>query len=390
MKLKKIEVFLRYIALVAVTLLGVFACREPFDPEIPQTISSVLVVEGYLDTEGLESELKISRTVPLNSPTSSSLVVGARVTVLSDNGTAYSLTEGEPGIYLFSQNIPENANYRIEIELSGGERFESSLIRPIVTPDILDAGFVRDENRVEVYVNTKGNEAADNFLWTFDETWIYRPRIRTTYIYDSLIGDVRNRKASEQTSLCFKSEKNPDIILETSSRFQDQVVFRKTISEIPLGDERIQERYSILISQKAIDANAVQFWETLKRNTEDIGSIFSPLPSQITGNIRSLDNPATPVVGQVSMGVTKQRRIYINLTDVSPWGYRDPEFNDCVIGEEAVMTSMYKSVFGNGSVVPARELMSGTTIIGYYPTARRCSDCTLYASPIVPDFWEDD
>lgn len=390
MKLTRPKVYFRRFALLTVFMLVLWGCREPFEPEIPQTISSVLVVEGYLDTEGLESELKISQTVPLNSPTSSSLVVGARVNVLSENGTSYSLTEREPGIYLFSQNIPENANYRIEIELSGGERFESTLIRPIVTPDILDAGFVRDENRVEVFVNTKGNEAADDFLWTFEETWIYRPRIRTTYIYDSLIADVRNRKASEQTALCFKSEKNPDIILETSSRFQDQVIFRKTISEIPLGDERIQERYSILISQKAIDANAVQFWETLKRNTEDIGSIFSPLPSQITGNIRSLDNPATPVVGQVSMGVTKQRRIYINLTDVSPWGYRDPEFNDCVIGEEAVMTSMYKSVFGNGSVVPARELMSGTTIIGYYPTARRCSDCTLYASPVVPDFWEDD
>jgi hypothetical protein len=390
MKPKTIMVILRHIAIVAVTLLGVFACREPFDPEIPQSISSVLVVEGYLDTEGLESELKISRTVPLNSSTSSSLVVGAKVAVVADNGTAYSLKERAPGVYLFSQNIPENANYRIEIQLSGGERFESSLIRPIVTPDILDAGFVKDENRVEVFVNTKGNEVADNFLWTFEETWIYRPRIRTTYIYDPAIRDVRNRKAAEQISLCFKSQQNPGILLETSSRFQDQVVFRKTITEIPTGDERIQERYSILISQKAIDANSVQFWETLKRNTEDIGSIFSPLPSQITGNIRSLDNPGTPVVGQVSMGVTKQRRIYVNLSDVIPWGYRDPEFNDCVIGEEAVMIPMYQSVFGNGSVVPARELMSGTTIIGYYPTARRCSDCTLYASPIVPDFWKND
>jgi hypothetical protein len=390
MKLKHIEIILRHLVLAAVSLFGVFACREPFEPEIPQTISSVLVVEGYLDTEGLESELKISRTVPLNSPTSSSLVVGARVNVLSENGTSYPLTEREPGIYLFSQNIPENANYRIEIELSGGERFESSLIRPIVTPDILDAGFVKDANRVEVYVNTKGNEVADNFLWTFEETWIYRPRIRTTYIYDLAIRDVRNRTPAEQISLCFKSQQNPGILLETSSRFQDQIVFRKTITEIPTGDERIQERYSILISQKAIDANAVQFWETLKRNTEDIGSIFSPLPSQITGNIRSLDNPGTPVVGQVSMGVTKQRRIYVNLSEVTPWGYRDPEFNDCVIGEEAVMSSMYQSIFGNGSVVPARELMEGTTIIGYFPTARRCSDCTLYASPIVPDFWKND
>lgn len=390
MKPTKLKVNLLRFAVSTGCAMVLFACIEPFEPENPQSATSVLVVEGYIDTEGLESQLRISRTVPINATVSSSPEIGALVTLFSENGAAYSLAETEPGLYLISQDLPEDANYTLEIQLRGGERFESTVIRPIATPDILDAGFVRDEEGVEIFVNTQGNEIADDFLWTFEETWIYRPRIRTSYIYDPSIEDVRTRTASEQIALCFKSEQNPDILLETSSRFQDQVVFRKTITEIPTGDERIQERYSILISQKALDPEAVQFWETLKRNTEDIGSIFSPLPSQISGNIRAVDDSGIAVLGQVSMGVTKQRRIYINLTDVSPWGYSDPEFNDCVIGEEAVGISDYESIFGSGFVVPARELMAGTTIVGYYPTARRCSDCTLYASPIVPDFWEQD
>ena len=378
------------VAALAVLFVSLISCREPFDPDLPSEISSVLVVEGYLDTDGLESELKISRTAPINSELASNVESGARVTVFSENGAAYTLVETEPGTYLFSQNLAENSSYRLEIELRNGDRYQSDLIRPIVTPEILDAGFVRDEDGVEVFVNTQGNAIADDFLWTFEETWIYRPRIRTTYIYDADLEDVRTRTESEQISLCFKSEQNPDILLETSSRFQDQVVFRKTITEIPTGDERIQERYSILISQKAIDAEAVQFWETLKRNTEDIGSIFSPLPSQITGNIKSMDDTSVPVVGQVSMGVTQQRRIYINLTDVSPWNYRDPEFNDCVISQDSVLIPGYQSIFGNGATLPARALMAGTSIIGYFTTDRRCADCTLYASPIVPDFWEND
>lgn len=390
MNLKKRVEILRKPTLLTAFLLAMLACREPFEPENPQEAVSVLVVEGYLDTEGLQSELKISRTVPIDASSVSNPEIGARVTVISENGAEYSLVESEPGVYGFSQNLSEDSNYTLEIELRGGERFESSAMRPIITPDILDAGFVRDEEGVEVFVNTQGNENADDFLWTFEETWIYRPRIRTSYIYDSQIRDVRNRTQSEQIALCFKSEPNPGILLETSSRFQDQVVFRKTITEIPTGDERIQERYSILISQKALDPEAVQFWETLKRNTEDIGSIFSPLPSQISGNIRAIDDSGIAVLGQISMGVIKQRRVYINLIDVSPWGYRDPEFDDCVIGLEPVLLSNYQSVFGSGAVLPARELMVGTTIIGYYPTDRRCADCTLYASPVVPDFWEDD
>jgi hypothetical protein len=390
MKLKQLAVPLRRIAVLTSFLLVLFACREPFEPENPQSASSVLVVEGYIDTQGLESELIISRTVPLDLATTLSPETGASVTLFADNGTAYTLSEGEAGSYMIAQDLPENSDYRLEIVLRGGERFESTSISPIVTPEILDAGFVRDEEGVEVFVNTKGNETADDFLWTFEETWVTRPRIRTGFIYDPSIENVRLRNASEQISLCFKTEGNPDILLETSSRFQDQVVFRQTITEIPTGDERLQDRYSILISQKAIDAEAVQFWETLKRNTEDIGSIFSPLPSQISGNIRSVDNSGISAIGQISMGVTMQRRIFIDLLEVAPWGFSDPEFDDCFVEEEPVMEEDYKTVFASGFTVPVRELMAGTAIIGYYPSSRRCVDCTLYGSPVVPDFWEED
>ncbi len=46
-------------------LILVLACREPYEPEITQQSVSALVVEGYLDTEGLTSELLLSRTVSM-------------------------------------------------------------------------------------------------------------------------------------------------------------------------------------------------------------------------------------------------------------------------------------------------------------------------------------
>jgi hypothetical protein len=49
----------------------------------------------------------------------------------------------------------------------------------------------------------------------------------------------------------------------------------------------------------------------------------------------------------------------------------------------------YQVIFGNGAVVPARPLMAGTAIIGYYPSTKRCTDCSLYASKLKPSFWVD-
>ena len=377
------------IGLVFILFVTLFGCRTPYEPEVPATELRVLVVEGYLDTEGLKSELKLSRTAPLGASSAFIPELRAKVVLKSTSGQVFSLTETGLGTYIFERNIDEKQTYLLEIELSSGERYVSESLQPIVTPEIIDAGFKRDEEGVEVFVSTQGNANADDFLWTFDETWIYRPRIRTPYIYVPELKNVRDRKDAEQTSLCFKTQPSPGILLETSSRFKDQVVFQKTITEIPTGDERIMERYSILVSQKGLASKDVPFWEILKKNTEDIGSIFSPLPSLIGGNIKSLDAAKNPVIGQVSLGVIRQKRIYINQVQVSPWNYLDPKFNDCAIGEEAVLAKDYQAIFGNGAVVPTRPLMVGTTIVGYYPSSKKCTDCSLYASKLKPTFWID-
>jgi hypothetical protein len=377
------------IGLVFVLLATLLGCRTPYEPEVPATELRVLVVEGYLDTEGLKSELKLSRTAPLGASSAFIPELRAKVLLKSASGQVFPLTETGLGTYIFERNIDEKQSYLLEIELSSGERYVSEGLQPIVTPEIIDAGFKRDEEGVEVFVSTQGNANADDFLWTFEETWIFRPRIRTAYIYVPEIKNVRDQKEAEQTSLCFKTEPSPGILLETSSRFKDQVVFQKTITEIPTDDERIMERYSILVSQKGLASKDVPFWEILKKNTEDIGSIFSPLPSLIGGNIKSLDAAKSPVIGQVSLGVIRQKRIYINQVQVSPWNYLDPKFNDCVIGEEVVLAKDYQVIFGNGAVVPARPLMAGTAIIGYYPSTKRCTDCSLYASKLKPSFWVD-
>lgn len=375
-----------FLFLVILTL----GCREPFEPEIKNQEAGILVVEGYLDSEGLKSELRLSITTNVSDTVRFAPVKKALVNLISGTGSVFPLVEDKEGVYYFEQNIDENQEYRLEILLANGEKYLSSYLKPIITPPIQDAGYVRDEQGIEVFVNTQGDENADDFLWTFEETWIFLPRFKVTYIYKPEIGNVVPMKEEERIDLCYTSETNSDILLETSSRFEEQVVFRKTITEIPEGDERLMQRYSILISQKAIPQESLEFWETLKKNTDDIGSIFSPLPSVIGGNFKLEGNPDKPVIGFVSLGIVRQERVYIDRMDILPWEYSDPQFDDCFISMDTVSTqAQMQAMFGSGAILPARSIPGSMGPIGYYPVPRRCADCTLYADRKRPEFWED-
>lgn len=376
-----------------IILILAVSCREPFEPEIEPTDEKVLVVEGYLDTEGIPSILKLSYTRNINSQEGfAQSFPEANVFLESESGNQFSLTPLDSGRFEFAQDISEQENYRLRIFTNDGNSYSSELLKPILTPEIIDVGFERNENGIEVYLTTKGDENADDFLWTYQETYAFRPKFPTAYRYDPDLKTVVLATDENKTNLCYRDQLSSDLILETSSRFEDQFVFRQSIAQIPTGDERLTVRYSILISQKALDKNASEFWEVMRKNTDDLGSIFSPLPSNIGGNIKNDQNPDAPVVGFVSLGTVKQERLWIDFRDVIPWTKLDvPDYFGCIVEPDTILIKDYEVAFKSGGYMPAVPIFCDTCYdpIGFQKAERRCVDCTLRGSNVKPDFWEE-
>lgn len=380
--------------LFLVLLMLIVGCREPYEPEIEPADTKVLVVEGYLDTEGLPSILKLSYTRNIQSDQNSNSInfPSGEVFLESEGGDQYPLSSMGDGNFEFAYDIPEEGNYKLRIFTSDGNSYTSEWIQPILTPEIIDVGFEKNEDGVEVYLTTKGDENADDFLWTFEETYAFRPKIPTAYRYDPDLKTVVLASNELRTDLCYREITSADLILETSSRFEDQFVFRQSINQIPTGDERLTVKYSIMISQKALDKGASDFWEIMRKNTDDLGSIFSPLPSNISGNITNDQNPNAPVVGYLSLGTVKQRRLFIDFQDILPWPRLDvPEYFGCIAEPDTILIKDYESAFNSGGYVPAIPIFCDTCYdpIGFQKAERRCSDCTLRGSNVKPDFWNE-
>jgi hypothetical protein len=381
--------FQLYLIVIVALLAG---CREPFEPEIVSSDLNVLVVEGYLDSEGLSSILDLSYTRSIQNDTGSKpVVLGASIYLESSGGERYALTELGSGSYEFKHDVPENDTYVLRIFVPDGTSYSTISLTPLVTPEIIDVGFEKNEAGVEIFLTTKGNTDADDFLWTYDETWAFRPPITSQVKYDPAVKDVVLRTPDERTDYCYKTVRNSDLVLETSSRFEDQFVFRQTLNQINKGDERLTVRYSILISQKALTKDASEFWEILKKNTDDLGSIFSPLPSIIRGNITQDQNPEVPVIGQVGLGKVQQRRLFIDINQISPWRAEVPEYDGCILSADTVLIRDYDSRFRSGVNIPAQPMVPEGAFnpIGYRYSSLRCVDCTQRGTNVRPDFWED-
>ena len=162
---------------------------------------------------------------------------------------------------------------------------------------------------------------------------------------------------------------------------------------LPAGSEELRIRFSILVKQYALTQEAYQYWEALKKNTEDIGTLFDPLPSQLTGNVHSLANPEEPVIGYIGASAVQEKRIFVGKEEL-PEDWR-PFHPACPIDSllpvpPQTMQDIVRR-FSGGNYMPVSEIyapMGPPSPIGYMGASIQCVDCRVYGTNIKPAFWE--
>lgn len=386
--IRKLEKYKFFSLIVALTLL--VGCREEFNPNIAPTDTNLLVVEGYISTNSQKSTINLSRT---SSLVESFLPVetGAIVILNGENSGTWNFIEEIPGQYTLTADLPINQAYRLSIQLRNNEGYISDLMQPIVSPEIGKLKYVKNDSGVSVQVDLQGNEEATFFLWQYEEDWIFRSAIGTNYIYNRATGEIEETTPETTISRCFANNKVQRISIENSGRFNNFNISDKEITLIPNLSEKLAVRYSILVKQVAIGREAFDFWEIMRKNSEDIGGIFSPLPSLIGGNISKVGSENEKAIGYVSMGVISESRMYINNQDVSPWQVFIPEYEGCTARLDTIRPNRYAEVFGQGNLMPVNPIFNDVNIL---PVAFRsapafCVDCTLRGTKAEPSFWEN-
>src|SRR5690606_22476598 len=111
--------------------------------------------------------------------------------------------------------------------------------------------------------------------------WQYRSALYSTLMYEN--GSIRYRDSRDAPIYnCWRSESSKTIELGNSSKLSSDVISNYNIVTLPFNAEKISVKYSVLVKQFALTREAYEYWETVQKNTESIGTLFDPLPTQVT------------------------------------------------------------------------------------------------------------
>lgn len=398
--------------------LSLLSCTEPYQLQT-NTFEEALVIEATITNEFKKQQVKISKTYMLeeNGPVFES---GAEVYVQDDTGNRYDFTEQTN---LYESNTEFQATpgrqYQLFITTSDGRQYTSTtqMLTTVTEIESLSTNVITQEGQtgVEISVNSYDPTGTSKFYrYEYEETskitvpkWspfktvlLPYPRIcpGTTFPGFETIGfELR----PTETRVCFTTNNSNELLLTSTSTYNEDRVVNFPIRFISNTDYTIAERYSILVRQYVQSFEAYTFYKTLKE-TSGTGNILSPnQPGFFYGNIKSVNDPKEKVIGFFEVAAVTTKRIFFNFNDIFPTTQPPPypvncevyEFNSLDFGDPP-----YSSEYPCGYGGPGLELRSAiqyNRLVFYrdaYPlffmVKPICGDCSTFSSNVIPPFWQ--
>jgi hypothetical protein len=415
-------------AIVSATALFLSGCITPYEaPFLNEDFEDLLVVEGTI-TNG-ETIIKLSRSYPLYPDSNdteeggSRPVYGAAVWIEGNNGDRFDAEDRLTGEYIASDvTFSDGVSYRLRIAVDG-EEYESDYRLPQTTPPIESVDFhLNDDNEnedplLQVRFNVNADDDASRYyLWRYEEDWeIHAAQRAVNYFghpsfpgkqfsFAEFIdgnGVVPMDFPGGETPYyyCWKNNRSKELLLATTDLLTENYLQDHVLYEIALDDDRLSSLYHTEISLYAMGEDAYFYYLNQRKNTDETGSIFGPIPAEMRGNIVSTTSPDVPVVGFVDVSSLTQYGVYLPVED-SPYQPTGDPYMIYNGSREDVVEKMVQDTGG----IEVRQYMNSFYAILAYPakddyfetynvsiTTKDCIDCRLSGgTKNRPSWWPND
>jgi hypothetical protein len=375
-----------YLIFILVLLAG---CKEPFEPNLSIVPQGYLVVEGFINAQG-STQIKLSRTTQLDQKKTFKAELNASLKIEGEDNTSFPLAGLPNGVYSGAGFINPQRKYRLRIKTKDSKEYLSDFVTVKITPPIDSVSWKEEEKGVQVYVDTHDPQNKTIYYrYEYDETWEIRSAYLANYKLDRITPNgqiviVPNDPTNPQIFYCWKYDTSSTIILGSSAKLEKDIIHLNPVAFIPIESEKLGVRYSIQVRQYALDKEEYQFMEQMKKNTEALGTIFDPQPSQLKGNVHSLSDPNEVVIGYINATTVQQSRIFISSTQLHARGFSI--YAECL--QDTVKNRNDSLALHIPPRWPHTAIFDGPSIVAYLVSDARCVDCRLRGgSNVKPSFW---
>jgi hypothetical protein len=366
--------------LIFLIIITAASCVSQFTPDI-STQEQYLTVQGLITDESACYEIRLTLSKPLDETSAEEPASGALVTVTDDGGGSWPFTEIRPGIYISDSVMFRGTpcrTYTLRISHEGKE-YESSacLLRqapPIdtLTHEIYDREINSSgETETVVRVALSSYDPASEthyFRWTFDETWeLHLPFNQLDYY----------------RAVCWTTDRSHKILIANTEALSEDRITDYTLTIFNNSTDRGQYKYSMLAHQYSVSREEYEFWDKVRKISENTGGLYDVIPASVPGNVKCISDPSELVLGYFSVSGVSEKRIFIRSPLIVPDLYHDR----CV--EEIVPRG--SNIIGLGiNIWILNEIMLDTGALVWELTRNQaCTDCSMFASKIKPDYWDE-
>lgn len=355
------------------------SCIYPFEAEYNKDEARKLVVEGDILLGSL-STVKLSYMAFLDeySPLQ---MYECTVRVEDSEGNQY------PGKYNFNSGIytvdmsrcpaSPDVEYRLFIQDREGRQYASDWQKPRRAPVIDDVSHELDGIMVNFNLSVHSNDGEQYFRWYFDEDWEYRVYYNAQYQYvpptteeDNPNGYLVPFTDGENTRYCWKTGSSSALYFTTTKELSIDAVTEKNFYRINKDNQKLSILYAMTVKVESLSEDSYRYWHNLSTNSENVGNLFSPIPSEMRGNIHSLSDPSELVLGFINVSTVSEKRIFVDnevtkYYDV-PWHLEEDEVSQVIAPED------WKSAYyGKYRMRP----ISKGEGMDYYWAPIQCVDC---------------
>lgn len=372
---------------------GLVTCVKPyeFDQELYE---KVLVVDGLLTDQPGPHWVKIGYTYPLDTLLAE-WIPNADVWVEDGDGNRTDFFWSDAGIYESPASFAATTgqSYQLFVEMPDGSRYASEVQSVVPSPEV-DSIYGRyvflpnaagdgSEWGIQFFIDSDDpTQQARYFRYDYEETY----KIQTPYPAQyAVLDDSSLLYLTQSPGVCYKEQYSEELIVGSTIGSSENRMAEFPVRFVSEQSQLLRTRYSILIKQHAISESAYLFYKKLKQNNESGGSLFDRQLGSIFGNVASLDQEETPVLGFFEVSGVTEKRAFFSRQDLDD-RLVFPNFLYRCSTQDVVVTSADSAYYYNRT--QGLGVFSYDFILNQVSMhLQTCTDCSFYAEVTPPDYW---